>query len=66
MVYEEIMHYLVEIEVMKSKYKFPSEVWFALTILAICKINNIDYNKFKEFITNNDKKEDDITKELTK
>ena len=44
----ELLEYLKEIEELKIKYNLHSEVCLTLTILAICKVNDLDYEKFKE------------------
>ena len=45
--YEELMEYLKEIKTLVEYHKLSSGTEFALTILAICKVNNLDYEKFK-------------------
>jgi len=52
MIYGELMNYLIEIEVIKNQYKLSAEIVFALTILAISKVNGIDYDEFKKYVIN--------------
>jgi len=60
----ELMDYLKEIEELKTKHNLNSEICLVLTILAICKINNIDYDKFKEFAINNLQKQNEPNKNI--
>lgn len=55
--YKELMEYLEEIKTIVEYHKLDSSMELALTILAVCKVNNLDYEKFKESILNCDNKE---------